>query len=176
MDALDVFYEEVMKRAGAAQVLSRVGRSARNFAKRQAHGLTGAYADQAASIGLNPANVQAGITNLPGLARGLSQRPKETLKAVGREALSGGKAGLAFGVGVPVALSVPDLAHGDESAYGGRTMRQKVVNLGSGIVGGTLTAGVPFVPQLVGSTGIDVVSGRLLAGKKRTRLQTEEGL
>lgn len=175
MDALDVFYEELMKRAGAAAMLARAGNSVRNFAKRQAHGLTGAYASEAAQIGLNPESVRAGITNLPGIAKGLVRQPKETLKAVGREALSGGRTGLALGVGVPVALAAPDLAHGDESAQGGRSLRQKVVNLGSGIVGGTLTAGVPVVPQLIGSTGIDVVSNRVLGGRRQLRAQAQEG-
>lgn len=177
MDAYDVFYEEVVKRAGSAGVLVRAGKAVRNFAKRQAHGLTGAYASEAAQIGLNPANVQAGVTSLPGIAKGLVRRPKETIKAVGREAMSGGRTGLALGVGLPVAFAAPDLAHGDESAQGGRSMRQKLVNVGSGVVGGALTAGVPVLPQMIGSTGVDVVSNKLLGGRKRpARIQTQEGL
>jgi hypothetical protein len=175
MDRLDVFYAELMKRAGKAKILARAAEGVRNFAKRQAHGFTGAYADQAARIGLNPDRVAEGITSLPGLARGLHRDPKGTLKAVGREAVSGGRAGLALGVGVPVALSAPGLAHGDESATGGRSMRRKLVGLGSGIAGGTLAAAVPAVPQLIGTTGLDVVSDRILGGRARRRRVQEAG-
>jgi hypothetical protein len=163
----EVFYSEVIKRAGFSQVVSRAGKSVKNFAKRQAHGITGAYADQAVNIGLNPAAVAQGITSIPGLARGLTSAPKETLRHVGREAFSGGKAGLALGVGLPVALAAPDLSRGDESATGGRTMRQKLVGFGSNVVGGTLTAGVPIVPQIIGGGVIDGVANRVLGGKRK---------
>lgn len=155
MNALDVFYSEIEKRASAHPVLERAAKSVKDFAKRQAHGLTGAYGHEAANIGLNPEAVRAGITSLPGLARGVATKPRETLKAVGREALSGGATvGLGMGVGVPVAFAAPGLLRGDESSKGGLSVRQKAVNLGTDIAGGALTAGVPIIPGAVGGLAL----------------------
>jgi len=163
MKALEVFYSEVEKRAGSSSLLARATKTLGNFAKRQAHGLTGAYANEAASIGLSPKAVQQGVTSLPGLARGLASRPRETLHAVGQEALSGGAAtGLGLGVGLPLALAAPDLARGDESAKGGRSLRQKAVGLGAQVAGGALTAGVPVIPGALGGAAIESIASRTL--------------
>lgn len=166
MNATDIFYAEVVKRAGVSQILSGAGKSLKNFAKRQAHGATGAYAHQAAEIGLNPSEVAAGITSFPGLARGLVSNPKKTLGAAAKSTFSG-KAGLAAGVGIPTAIATPSLLRGDESHEGGQTVRQKLVGYGSNMAGGVLTGGMPIIPGLVGSGIIDSASLKMLGGKKK---------
>jgi hypothetical protein len=108
--------------------------------------------------------LRAGITNVPGVVRGLATRPGETAKALKNEMLAGGGMGAgAVAVGLPLALAAPDLARGDESATGGRTMRQKLVNTGSGLVGGALTAGMPIIPQIATGIGIDSLAARTIA-------------
>jgi len=117
---------------------------------------------------------KAGITSLPGVVSGLATTPVATAKALGRDMLSGGgltTAGMAMGV--PLAIAAPDLARGDESAQGGRSMRQKLVGVGSGLVGGALTAGVPVLPQVVGGIAVDSAASRML-GKKRLARASQE--
>ena len=176
-----------------------------HFAKRQVHGLTGAYADRPGDIGLRSsataekkidllrrrhhalggdaaahteaikalreegrrgdAALKHGLTHLPGLARGLAKHPKETAKALLHEV--GGARGAAFSVGIPLALSAPDIARGDESAKGGRSMRQKLVGLGTNIAGGAVTAGLPILPQLAGAVAIDAAGQKVLGHRPR---------
>lgn len=163
MNALEVFHSEIEKRAAGSALLNRTAKTLRDFAKRQAHGLTGAYAREASDIGLNPDAVRKGITSLPGLAKGLARRPGETLKAVGHEAMSGGAAaGLGLGVGLPLALAAPSLAKGDESRAGGRSLGQKAVGLGADIASGALTAGVPILPAAVGSAALGSLANRTI--------------
>lgn len=189
------------------ETMKSMGRGLKNFGKRQLHGMTGAYSNQAAEIGMRgtatsekkidllrrrlmdkmqhgeitptrgltgaldshissvrnlretgvagDAAAKAGLTNIPGLARGLVRDPKATLKAVGREAMLGGPQAMALGVGLPLALSAPDIARGDESATGGKSLRQKFVGMGSGMAAGTLTAGMPIIPQIMAQSGIE---------------------
>jgi hypothetical protein len=112
--------------------------------------------------------LKAGITNLPGIVKGLATKPGQTVKAMGREITGGAGVlgGGALAVGAPVAIAVPDLARGDESASGGRTMRQKLVNLGSNVAGGAAVAGLPLVPQIAGGVAIDELANRTL-GRRR---------
>ncbi len=195
---------------GVGATASRIGQGVKNFGKRQLHGLTGAYGDQAGQIGLRSsgtaqkkidilreryvdqlahgetsakshgallkhieslkqtgrigdASIKAGITNIPGLVRGLAKNPLQTLKAVKNDALSGGSVA---GVLAPTALlSAPDLAKGDESAKGGRTMRQKVVGVGSGLAASAMTGGMPIIPQQLAYTGVE--RGMSLLGGRR---------
>lgn len=167
MNAIDIFYDEIVKRAGVSQILSGAGKSLKNFAKRQAHGVTGAYGRQAAEIGLNPAEVASGVTSFPGLARGLMSKPKETLRAAGKATFSGGgPAGIAFGVGIPTALAAPGLARGDESGQGGQTVRQKLVSYGGNMAGNVLTGGMPVIPGMIGGDLVGNGALKLFGGKK----------
>jgi len=113
------------------------------------------------------AALAAGITSVPGVARGLTTAPGRTLRAMGSEIMSGGRTGAMLGVGLPVAMSVPDLARGDESATGGRSMRQKLVGLGSGVTAGALTSGLPVIPQIASSMAFEHGANRLLGGRRR---------
>lgn len=153
--------------AANPSLLARMGGAVKRFGQRQIHGFTGAYGSRAAEIGLNPEHVSQGITSLPGLAKGMVTQPKKTLAAVRKNALSGPWS-LAAGVGLPVALSAPDIARGDESASGGRSLRRKLVGLGGGVASGALTAGVPIIPQMVGSGAMESVADHLLGGPRRS--------
>jgi hypothetical protein len=211
--------------AAVGETAKRLGESVKRFGQRQLHGLTGAYTDDAARIGLRStgeaerrmhleilragdknrhgelsdkaikklvnrhrdlrewgqtgdAALNAGITSLPGVAKGLATKPVTTAKALGRNMLDGGgTGGAAMALGVPLAIAAPDLARGDESVVGGRSMRQKIVGAGSGIAGGVLTAGMPLVPNLVGGVAVDAAASRILGGSKKrlARAQQEAG-
>jgi hypothetical protein len=135
----------------------------REGAQKELHGLKewGQQGDAA---------LKAGVTSIPGVARGLATKGKrvETLKALGHEMTGGGglmSVGGALGVGLPAATGVADLARGDESAQGGRTIRQKAVGLGTNLGVGALTAGMPFGAQLVASSAADAVGQRLARGR-----------
>ncbi len=101
-------------------------------------------------------SIRAGVTSLPGIAKGLARDPRRTAKAMWRETTGGGGlGGTAMAVGLPVATMVPELARGDESATGGKSMRQKLVELGTITGGGIATAGLPIVPMMAAGLGID---------------------
>ncbi len=112
------------------------------------------------------AALKAGITSLRGVGRGIATAPVQTVKALGREMGSGGRAGLALSVGLPIATAAPDLARGDESSVGGRSLKQKAVGLGTGLAAGALTAGLPVIPQIAASTGLEAAGRRLVGGAK----------
>jgi hypothetical protein len=104
--------------------------------------------------------LKAGITSLPGLAKGLATAPKKTVKALWNEATSGSRLGVAASTGLPLALAAPGLAAGDESAQGGLSVRQKMTRLGTGLAGGLLTGGLPIVPQMATGLAIDLAGDR----------------
>jgi hypothetical protein len=210
--------------AGAAvgETAKRIGQGIKNFGKRQIHGFTGAYSDQAGEIGLRSraaaakkinllrkrqadllsrgeltdkakkklveeakrlrewgasgdAALKAGITNIPGIIKGLVKRPFSTMKAMGKDMVGKGDAvGTSIALGLPVAIAIPDLARGDESAQGGRSMRQKLVGVGSGLVGGALTSGVPVIPQLVGGVAVDAAASKMFGGNNRLAKASRE--
>lgn len=112
------------------------------------------------------AATKAGITSLPGVAKGMATKPIATAKALGRTMIGGSGTGAAIAVGLPLAIAAPDLARGDESSRGGRSVKQKLFGVGSGLAGGMLTAGVPVIPQLVGGTAVDAAATFLT--KKRS--------
>lgn len=113
------------------------------------------------------AALAAGVTNMPGIVRGLRHDPKNTLKALWRESTGGSRRGTALSVGVPLVLSAPDIARGDERDVGGRSMRQKVVGLGTNLAGGVVTSGLPAVPQLVGGVAFDELGQRITRSRRR---------
>ena len=120
--------------------------------------------------------LRSGITSIPGVIGNLATRPIHTAKALGRSVTGGsGAQGMALGLGLPLAISAPDLAKGDESARGGRTMRQKLVGAGSGLAGGMLTAGMPIIPQIVGSSAVDSIASRQFGGKRLARASHDAG-
>lgn len=208
--------------AAVGETAKRIGQGIKDFGKRQIHGFTGAYADQAGEIGMRSraaaskkidllrkrqadlaahgeltdkakkklveeakslrewgaggdAALKAGITNIPGIVKGMATRPFSTMKAMGKDMVGGGGAlGTSVALGLPLAIAAPDLARGDESAQGGRSMRQKLVGVGSGLVGGALTAGVPVLPQLVGGVAVDAAASKALGGKKRLAKASRE--
>lgn len=111
-----------------------------------------------------------GLTSIPGVARGLFRNPKDTSKAVWRHNVGkGGPGGVAMGVGLPAAVSAPDLMRGDESDRGGRGMGQKLMSAGGLVAGSMLTSGIPIVPQAAAVTGIDVGSAQV--GKQFDKLR-----
>ncbi len=158
--------------AGGAAGGALLGRS--NFGKRQVHGLTGAFAntaEEAAAIGLDATAHAQGISSIPGIARGLanSSTRATTAKNLGSFMLHGGAPGGSMGqrafnytmAGLPLAMAAPGLMRGDESATGGQTRTQKVVNLGLNTAGSVLTAGMPIVPQIMGSMGVGALAEKI---------------
>lgn len=116
--------------------------------------------------------LKSGITSLPGVAKGLakSKTRKETLGAIKDEMIGGpGSGGLAragmigVGIGLPGAAGVADIAKGDESAQGGRTVGQKAMNLATNLGVGTLTIGLPIGSQMIASTGADILGQKLVS-------------
>jgi len=94
--------------------------------------------------------VAAGITSVPGVLKGMATSPLQTSKAMWDRGTGGGsKAGLAFGLGVPLAMAAPDLAKGDESGTGGASMKQKLVRHGGMVTTGMLTGGLPIIPGMI---------------------------
>jgi len=114
------------------------------------------------------AAIKAGITSIPGVAKGLVRDPRGTGKALWNATTGGSRAGMAMGVGLPLALSAPDLMRGDESAQGGRSMTQKLVGTGAMVGGGMLTAGLPIIPQMAAGMGIDAAANRLTGARAFT--------
>lgn len=115
------------------------------------------------------AALRAGVTSLPGVVRGLAGPNRlETLKALGREATGhGGLLSLSgtLGVGLPVVSGAADIAAGDESAVGGRSLAQKVVGAGTNVGVGALTSGMPFLSGMA-ITGAADTLGQALARPK----------
>jgi hypothetical protein len=160
-----------------------------DFAKRQAHGFTGKFqgsmtaplerkrellklrgADPSKVLGVTEdlarrqRSMKAGITSIPGLAKGLVKAPGTTAKSLYREGM-GGKKGLAFAVGLPAAMAAPDLAKGDESATGGRTVGQKLLRHGGSTAGFMLAGGLPIIPQMMALGQADKLINRATGGK-----------
>lgn len=111
--------------------------------------------DVASEIGHREAAHKAGITSLPGLAKGLVTKPKETGKALWRHTTGGSKAGTALALGVPGAMAAWDLRKGDESDQGGSSIGQKLVRHGTQLGTGILTGGMSIIPGMVTSTAIE---------------------
>jgi len=112
------------------------------------------------------ANIRAGITSIPGIARGLAHRPGETLHAVKNEVLSGGRMGKAIAT-IPLAQGAYDVSRGDETATGGRNIKQKLVSAGVNTLGGALVSGLPVVPQIAAMTGFDAAAHKLVGARQK---------
>jgi hypothetical protein len=112
-------------------------------------------------------SLDAGVTSLPGLVRGFAKDPRQTAGAIINDA-GGMGAGLGLGVGLPVAASIPDLARGDESAQGGRSMTQKIVGVGTDTLGGAATMALPTMPMLIAGEAVTQ------AGQYLTKPKTEQ--
>lgn len=102
--------------------------------------------------------LRAGLTNLPGIARGLANAPVDTGKAMWHAATGGGAEAKALALGLPTAAALPSLMRGDESAEGGPSMGHKVRALGANVAGGIATAGLPILPQVGSGLAIDIAS------------------
>ena len=109
--------------------------------------------------------MKSGVTSLTGIAKGMKD-PKRLAKAMWSEGTGGGGAlGATLGVGVPAAMAIPDLAKGDESDKGGRTVKQKLVRHGVGLGAGIATAGLPIIPQMMAGSVAEGVGSRI-SGEK----------
>lgn len=133
-----------MESATGDQLKKLVGKS-KNVAKELSH-------RQAAR--------DAGITSLPGIAKGLATKPVDTAKAMWRHTSGGGRAGTALALGVPAAFAANDLRKGDESAAGGKTVGQKIVRHGAQLGTSVITGGMSLVPGMVTSTALETGVGK----------------
>lgn len=115
--------------------------------------------------------IQMGVTNLPGTVKALasSKTRGEAAKYLGKQMIGGGGlAGTAMGVGIPLGFGAYDLMQGDESASGGRTVPQKLVNLGVGTATGAMMGGMPMGSQFAAQMGIDqLVMPKVLDATKK---------
>lgn len=102
-----------------------------------------------------------GMTSVPGAVKGMATNPREASKAIWNQLRAGGTAGAALGVGIPAAMAVGDIARGDESSTGGRTVGEKVLRAGANVGGGLLFSGVPIVPQVVAGGLAEHAAGHL---------------
>lgn len=89
-----------------------------------------------------------GMTSLPGAAKAVVTNPREASKAIWNQMTGGGgtlgKVIGVTGVAMPAALGARDIARGDESATGGRTVGEKVLGTAADVGTGLLTAGMPL--------------------------------
>lgn len=118
-------------------------------------------------LGRREEAMKAGVTSLPGIAKGMVTAPRQTAKGMWRHAIGGGGiGGGAMAIGAPLAFAAPDIARGDESAEGGRTVGQKLVRHGLTAGGMLATGGIPIVPQMLALGGIENLAQRVSGGKK----------
>lgn len=111
--------------------------------------------------------IEAGVTSIPGVVKGLAKNPKGTAKALWEETTGGSRLGAIGATAVPVAMTLPELAQGDESERGGLSRKQKLMRLGVGVGSGIATGGLPIIPALAADTLVDRAAHRALAGKEK---------
>jgi hypothetical protein len=101
--------------------------------------------------------IELGVTSLPGTVKALVGKDRgEAARYLGKQMIGGGGAtGVLMGVGLPLGFGAYDLVQGDESGSGGRTIPQKLVNIGAGTATGALMGGMPLGSQLAAQMGID---------------------
>lgn len=98
---------------------------------------------------------KAGITSLPGLAKGLKSDAAGTGKALLKHQTGGTGVGRAMTFGVPAAFAASDLRKGDESEDGGKTIGQKLVTHGTRFGAGLATGSLAFVPGMVTASALE---------------------
>lgn len=98
-----------------------------------------------------------GLTSAPGVAKGLVTKPKDTAKALlyERGKIRPGMAAL------PLAFAAPELARGDESEYGGKTMGQKLINAGTDVGATFALRGLPILPGIAAWQAADLGTRKL---------------
>ena len=117
--------------------------------------------------GVSAQSIQdSGVTNLPGMYKALRDpaRRSGAFKAMGRT-MGESPTALGIGLGLPLALSVPDIMRGDETAKGGKSMSQKVIGLGANMATGAAFGGMPIFPQMALGMGAESVVNRALRPK-----------
>jgi hypothetical protein len=126
--------------------------SAEQAASMRAHFAEGDVGDRMRDLGM---------THAPGAVKAFAKDPRAASKAVWDQLRLGGGLGVAAGVGVPVAVSGADLARGDESAAGGRSLGEKSMRAVGNIGGGLVFSGLPMLSQNVVGQGVEYLSGRV---------------
>lgn len=115
------------------------------------------------------AAIDAGITSIPGIAKGLVTRPGETARAMWQRSTGGTRMGAGMAVGLPVAFTAPELLKGDESATGGKSIGQKLTNVGTAVGAGVATGGLGFIPGMVGWSALDAAGNAPFESAKKKR-------
>lgn len=108
---------------------------------------------------------RAGITTVPGTIRGMWKDPKGTARALYDDILPSGTTtkeklltGLGY-VGLPVGMAGMDIARGDESEQGGRTLGRKILGHTANIAGSALTAGLPIGSGMLAQEVVNRLAG-----------------
>lgn len=102
-----------------------------------------------------------GMTSAPGAIKAMATNPREASRAVWEQLRSGGRLGVAAGVGLPAAMTASSLARGDESATGGQTVGEKLMRGGANIGGGLLFGGLPVASQMLAGGLAEGAAGRV---------------
>lgn len=100
-----------------------------------------------------------GMTSAPGAVKAMATNPREASRAIWDQLRAGGKAGVALGVGVPLATHAASIAKGDESAHGGQTVGEKVLRAGANVGGGLVFGGLPVISNMVAGGLTEAAAG-----------------
>ena len=114
-----------------------------------------------------------GMTSAPGAIKAVVTNPREAAKAIWNKQTSGGNRGAtamaALGLGSTLYSGAKDIARGDESAQGGRTIGEKVMRTGAGVGGDLIFAGLPMGALAAAKPALTAGAGA--AGRLVTRPQ-----
>ena len=117
-----------------------------------------------------------GMTSAPGALKAVVTNPREAAKAIWQQQTSGGNAletaGAALGVGSALYSGAKDIARGDESAQGGRTVGEKVMRTGANVGGGLIFGGLPMGAAALAKPALNAGAG--LVGRTISRPQPVE--
>lgn len=150
--SMDRAHLETLRSADLAKHYPGSVHSGAQAASLRAHEAEGAVGDRMRELGM---------TNAPGAVKAVVTNPRQASKAVWDQLRLGGTAGVALGVGAPVAMSGYDISRGDESATGGRSLREKSIRAAANIGGGMVFSGLPMPSQNIMGSGTEHLSGRL---------------
>jgi len=170
LDRIGIAGSATSARAGRLEALRAMDYAKHNPAKAQRaiHGASkqlGAFAEEGA---VGDRMRELGMTHAPGAVKAFATNPRAASKVIYDQLRLGGGLGVAAGIGAPLAVSGMDLARGDESATGGRSMTEKGFRAAANIGGGLVFGGMPLLSQNVVGQGTEYLAGRagkLLHGK-----------
>lgn len=137
--------------------------------------IKGGYAKKLKTVAEDAATGQSkidtGVDNLAGVAKGLWNKGTrgKTLGAIKEHGIGASTGAKLMSVGIPGALTAADLAKGDESAQGGRSIGQKLVGGAVDMGTGVLTGGMGMLPSMAAYTAASTVADKAMGVGKPGR-------